>query len=58
MKLLLNVLLAFLATKLKDKSIEDLKQLYDTQEDLTPELEDKLIEEFSWIFEAKSNRFY
>lgn len=47
MKSLLGVLLAFTASKVKDKPIDELRQVFSIQDDLTEEAEEKLLEEFS-----------
>ena len=49
-KSLLDLLLGFIASKIKDKDIESLRTMYNIEETLTPDLEDEILKEFSWIF--------
>lgn len=55
MKTLLDLLLGYLASQIKDKDIETLKSIYDIQDDLTPDLEDEMIKEYSWVFNIDRN---
>lgn len=56
MKALLNLLLGFLASKFQGKDISALSVLYNISEPLTADLEDELLKENSWIFEAQVNK--
>ena len=56
MKALLNLLLGFLASKFQGKDISTLSALYNISEPLTADLEDELIKEHSWIFEAQVSK--
>ena len=54
-KSLLDLLLGCLASKIKDKDIPTLCQMYSIQDPLTPDLEDELLAENSWIFDVVIN---
>ena len=50
MKSLQNLLLAYIALQIKDKSLEELRDEYCVEDQYTEEIEDQLIQENPWIF--------
>lgn len=53
MKSLLDTCLVKIACSFKDKSVEEIEKEYDIQEHFTPEVEEKLKQEYSWAMEVE-----
>lgn len=51
MRSLLELCLASVANSFKDKTLDQLKQIYNIEEDLTPEVEEQLKREYPWALE-------
>ena len=56
MKSLLNILLGFLASQVREKSVDALRTEYDIQEPMTEETEEELMKEFSWVYNISINK--
>ena len=54
LKSLLDICLVKLACKFKDKTAQDIRRDYNIEEELTPEVEEKLKAEFPWAMEGEN----